>query len=82
MFTISIIASLPSNTARRNKGKLMATFKNAQIDHDNLPECSVVLFKVGESCPAGYEPCSDAELTNSGCHKLHIAAGYASYGWL
>ena len=60
----------------------MATFKNAKIDHDNLPECSVVLFKVGESCPVGYEPCSDAELTSSGCNKLHIAAGHTSYGWL
>ncbi len=60
----------------------MATFKNTQVDHENLPDCMVVLFKVGEVCPQGYELCGENELKLSGAQKLHIAAGYACYGWL
>lgn len=60
----------------------MATFKNTQVDHENLPDFTVVLFKVGEVCPPGYELCADEELNFSGAKKLHIAGGYACYGWL
>ena len=60
----------------------MKTFKNTQVDHENLPECSVTLFKVGEECPPGYAQCCESELRLSGARKLHVAAGYACWGWL
>ena len=61
---------------------MRSTFKNKKIDIENLPNCSVVAFKVGKECPEGYELCTGEDLFYSGAQKLYISGGYACYGWL
>jgi len=60
----------------------MKTFKNTRLNLDDLPEWTVIAFKIGTSCPEGYKACDASEIEKYGAIKLWSACGYACYGWL
>lgn len=62
----------------------MAVFKNKNITLDDLPDCTVIAFQVGDANPnpALFEEVSLDTLKISGAKKLFIGGGYENWGWL